>query len=195
MGQGWERFQNVPAPSTRSTGLKASFAHALDGIRDVAATERNFRLHLVAAALVAVFGFSLPLRTGEALALALCVGGVLAAELFNSAIEAVVDLLSERWDARAKRAKDAAAGAVLTLSLFAAGVAVFVGAAALGREGLAGIAPLPLFVGLPVVAGFAALLFRRPARQRKDSEWSSIASRRRPDTLDFTPSSSERSIN
>lgn len=54
--------------------------------------------------------------------LALAVSGVIAAELLNAAVEAVVDLVSPEEHPLAKRAKDFAAAGVLVAALGAVGV-------------------------------------------------------------------------
>ena len=50
----------------------------------------------------------------------ICVGMVISAELFNSAIERVVDLLSPEWNKKAGDIRDASAAAVLVLAITAA---------------------------------------------------------------------------
>jgi hypothetical protein len=72
--------------------------------------------------LVAAFASAVPLGVAEQLALLACVFLVLAAEVMNTAIEAAVDLATREPDGRARLAKDAAAGAVLVLSVGAAAV-------------------------------------------------------------------------
>ncbi|MFM2153387.1 MAG: hypothetical protein RL199_1822 [Pseudomonadota bacterium] len=107
-----------PAPSVahqRSANLVRSFGHAVDGIA-AGAQERNLRIHLVVGSAVLSAAGLLPLSVGEQVALVLCVGVVIAAELFNTALEAVVDLGVSAYHPLAKRAKDAAAGAVLVLA-------------------------------------------------------------------------------
>lgn len=86
-------------------------------------TQRNLRFHTLAAVIVmlAALFFGLPLRDIALLLLVIAV--VISAELFNSAIEAVVDLVTPEWHHLAKVAKDAAAGAVLV----AAGFSVLIG--------------------------------------------------------------------
>jgi len=54
--------------------------------------------------------------------LGLTIGVVFAAEMGNSAVESLVDLLAPEYHERAKVAKDAAAGAVLTLAIAAVAV-------------------------------------------------------------------------
>jgi diacylglycerol kinase (ATP) len=145
--------------------LGGSFQFAARGVLDVAATQRNMRIHLVAAVLVATFGSAVPIGLAEQIGLLLGVFGVLAAEVMNSAIEAAVDLVTGEPDERARRAKDAAAGAVLA----AAGGALAVFAVVLirdwelvrsARESMGRV----FAVGLPlaVLSAFLAFPFRRP---------------------------------
>jgi len=103
--------------------LGASFQFAGRGVLDAALGQRNMRVHLVAAVLVATFGSAVPLGIAEQLALVLAVFLVLSAEVMNSALEAAVDLAGGEPDERARAAKDAAAGAVLVLAVGA--VAIF----------------------------------------------------------------------
>ena len=53
---------------------------------------------------------------------------ILALELVNTAVEATVDLFTEERKPLAKKAKDAAAGAVLIVAIFAAviGILIFI---------------------------------------------------------------------
>ncbi len=78
--------------ATRSAGLLGSFRHALRGLVEVAARERNMRLHLLAGMVVGVAGSELSLTLAAQLGLFLCVTLVLAGEALNSALEALVDL-------------------------------------------------------------------------------------------------------
>jgi diacylglycerol kinase len=103
--------------------IGASFRFAGRGILDAAMAQRNMRIHLVAAVLVSVFGSAVPLGIAEQLGLLLSIFAVLSAEVMNSALEAAVDLTTGEEDERARRAKDASAGAVLVLA--AGALAVF----------------------------------------------------------------------
>jgi diacylglycerol kinase len=96
-----------------------SVPHAFRGILTLMKSENNFRIHLLAVVVVLVVGLQMDLTEGEWLALILTMGGVLALEAINTAIEAVVDLVSPEFHPLAKKAKDIAAGAVL-LFVFAA---------------------------------------------------------------------------
>jgi len=100
--------------------LGAAFRHAAQGVLDAAVSQRNMRIHLVAAVLVATFCSAVTLGVAEQLALLLCTFLVLSAEVMNSALEAAVDLVTGEPDERARAAKDGAAGAVLVMAAGAA---------------------------------------------------------------------------
>ncbi|MGH2349699.1 MAG: diacylglycerol kinase [bacterium] len=102
-------------------GLADTFTYAFAGLRYALHTQRTFRLHLIIAAIVALVIFALELSTLEAAAVVLAMAVVIAAELFNTGIEAVVDLLVERnHHSAAQLAKDISAGSVLTTTVAAA---------------------------------------------------------------------------
>ena len=102
--------------------LFRSFNHAFEGIMYAARTQANMRIHLFVAALVLTATLLLRLDRFYVIALIVLIAMVLALELVNTAIEAIVDLLTVAHHPLAKTAKDAAAGAVLIAS--AAAVAV-----------------------------------------------------------------------
>jgi diacylglycerol kinase (ATP) len=99
-------------PIERSRFLR-SFHHAFEGIIYATRTEPNMRVHFFAAALVLLATLVLRLDRYYVVATITLVALVLSLELMNTAIEAVVDLLTVAHHPLAKRAKDAAAGAVL----------------------------------------------------------------------------------
>jgi diacylglycerol kinase (ATP) len=107
-------------------GLSSAFGHALRGLA-VVAGERNMRLHLLAGVAVGLVGTELPLPLASRLALHLCTALVIGAEAFNSALEALVDLQTQEFHPKARRAKDTAAGGVLVLAIGAVLVAGAVG--------------------------------------------------------------------
>ncbi len=80
------------------------------------------KVHWVSAMAVMLVGMALPLPLSARAALLLAVALVVALEVLNAALEAIVDLATETWAFPAKRAKDAAAGAVLVVALGAAAV-------------------------------------------------------------------------
>ena len=103
--------------------LPTSFGYALAGLRHVLRTQRNARIHLIIALLAITLATVLRLSLVEWAILALTIGFVFVAEMFNSVAEAAVDAVTQRFHPLAKTAKDIAAGAVI----FAAIIAVIVG--------------------------------------------------------------------
>jgi undecaprenol kinase len=91
------------------------------------------RIHAVAALAVVVAAALLRVPPASWALLALAIALVLAAELLNTALEAVVDLVSPGDHPLAKQAKDVAAGAVLVASLGALAAGAFVLWERLGR--------------------------------------------------------------
>jgi len=90
--------------------------------------EHNFWIHLVIMVLVIGFGFVLKISNVEWMMTIFCIGFVLASEIFNSAVEVLVDLVSPEHNPKAGLTKDMAAGAVLVSSITAAiiGLIIFV---------------------------------------------------------------------
>ena len=104
----------------------AGFRHAGRGIIETAKSERNFKFHIFAAVVVTVLCVVFKVETPYMLAVCVSVFLVLGFELLNTAVEAAVDLVcGETLHPLAKKAKDAAAGAVLAVSLSAVFVGVF----------------------------------------------------------------------
>ena len=94
-----------------------SFNHAINGIVDAARTQRNMKIHLVAAVLALGACFFLDISKVEFLALAITITMVITAEMINTAIEAVVDLNTNFYHPLSKVAKNTAAGAVLITAI------------------------------------------------------------------------------
>jgi diacylglycerol kinase len=89
------------------------FVYAFAGWATAFRTQRNFRIHLFVALLVIGAGYYFGITPTEWCLVLTCIGTVLGAELVNSAIEAMIDLLHPDRHPLAGRAKDLAAGAVL----------------------------------------------------------------------------------
>ena len=87
--------------------------YAIEGILHAAKTQRHVRYHLFSAVAVLLSSYVLGVSRMEFLIISLAVIAVLLAELFNTSIEAVVDILSPEHTEKARIAKDIAAGAVL----------------------------------------------------------------------------------
>jgi diacylglycerol kinase (ATP) len=90
-----------------------SFSAAAHGVAYTLRTQRNTRIELAAAAVVVGAGLWLRIRPLEWAVLALTIAVILALEAVNSAIEALVDLVSPDYHDLARIAKDCAAGAML----------------------------------------------------------------------------------
>ncbi len=112
------------------TRFLQSFAHASDGIVDAARVQPNLVVHMIVAAAAFVVALALHVNLWAFVVVVLLVALVLGLELMNTAIEAQVDLATLELHPVAKRAKDAAAGAVLVASIGAvlAGLAIFISA-------------------------------------------------------------------
>lgn len=97
-----------------------SFVFAFSGIWQAIKKERNLKIHLLAAFLVILAGFYFKISKVEWLVLVLIISAVLAAELFNAAIEEISDVVKDEnglsYEAT-KFVRDASAGAVLVLSI------------------------------------------------------------------------------
>ncbi len=104
------------------------FGYALNGIRHAAVTQLNFRVHVVAAIVAVGAGYALHISAVEWLWIILCIAMVLAAELFNTALEFLTDLVSPEYNKKAGLVKDMAAGAVLITAICALviGLIIFV---------------------------------------------------------------------
>ncbi len=104
-------------PGGRHPGFLESFGYALQGIGAILRRERNVKVMLAVGALAVVAGFVLRIDALSWVFVILMIGLVLAGEMMNTAIEAVVDLASPDIHPLAKLAKDVAAGAMLVLSI------------------------------------------------------------------------------
>lgn len=104
--------------------LIESFKCAISGILLTLRTERNFRIHIVIILYVLYFASFYDFSRTEYIILLLLFGGVTAAEMFNTAVEHVVDLVEEKYHVQAKIAKDIAAGGVLIMALCAASIGI-----------------------------------------------------------------------
>ncbi len=101
----------------KPTSWLESLNCAIEGIIWAAKSERHVRYHFVAALAVVFLALFFKISALEFFLLVLAAVLVIFAELMNTAIEAVVDLVTEDYHELAKRAKDVAAGAVLVTSV------------------------------------------------------------------------------
>lgn len=93
-----------------------SFSFALKGLGSAVKSERNFRIQLTCALLVVAFGFLFSLSRSEWLVIVLCIGLVLFAELVNTSIEKLLDIVHPGLHPKVGEIKDLSAAAVLVLA-------------------------------------------------------------------------------
>ncbi|HVI84173.1 MAG TPA: diacylglycerol kinase family protein [bacterium] len=158
------QLRKPPYPPRRGEGFWASAIHAWNGLVHTVVHQPNMKVHVVSAILVGLVGSGLPLGLAEKVTLIFCVLLVFFAEILNSALETLVDLATQEFDEKARVTKDAAAAAVLVLSI---GSAVIF-AALLVHNWNAVLASGPrierqVLFGLPLAA-CAALLMRDQPR-------------------------------
>lgn len=108
--------------------LGNSFKYAFSGIFQSFKSERNMKIHFLVMILVIVLGLCLKIKSSEWIICFILFSLVIAGELFNTAIETVVDMISLEKSAKAKIAKDVSAGAVLVLAIVSAliGLIIFI---------------------------------------------------------------------
>jgi len=110
-----------PVPPAARPGLlrrrAASFGHALRGVWAALRSELHLQFHAVSTVLVLGAGYYFGLSKLEWALVALAIAGVWSAELFNTAIETLTNLVSPGYHPLAGKAKDVAAGAVLLAAL------------------------------------------------------------------------------
>lgn len=104
------------------------FAYAFKGISYTFKTQINFRFHCAAALIVLLSGWYVQLNQTEWLWILAAIALVMISELVNTAIEAIVDLISPEVHPKAGQAKDSAAAAVLLAAIFAGttGLVIFI---------------------------------------------------------------------
>ena len=102
-----------------ASSVVASLNYAFEGILHVLRTQRNMRIHFVAAVVVMIGGVAFGVSRPELLALLIAACLVIVAEMLNTAVEAAIDVATSSFDPRAKVAKDVAAGGVLVSAFVA----------------------------------------------------------------------------
>ena len=128
----WEPRLLMPPPRTKARRWRDKFREAFRGLKLGVRGHSSFSVHFFFAALALATAFALDFDWFEWCLVIGCVGAVLAAELFNSAIETLFHGLDAETKNRIHGCLDIAAGAVLAVSLTAATV----GAIVFGRKAL-----------------------------------------------------------
>ncbi|MEG1705284.1 MAG: diacylglycerol kinase [Clostridia bacterium] len=115
-----EKLKNI-----KNKNFYTAIKHAIDGVICAFKTERNLRIDYVIGLLVLITSLFFDFTKTEFACLCLTIGFVIFAEMINSTVEYVVDLITDKYDDRAKAAKDIAAGGVFVSALVAVVVSYF----------------------------------------------------------------------
>lgn len=110
----------------KNKNLIESFNNAINGVIYTIKAERNMKIHISAAALILLLSLFYDLTRTELLLVCLTIVMVLICELFNTAMEVLVDTIIEIYHPKAKIIKDTAAGAVLISAFFSLIVGYFI---------------------------------------------------------------------
>lgn len=103
---------------------KQKFADAFRGLREGVRGASSFRVHFLVAAAVLTAAAVLRMDTVQWSVLLLCIAGVLAAEMFNSALEFMARSITADENPHIRDALDIASGAVLTAAFGSSAVGV-----------------------------------------------------------------------
>jgi diacylglycerol kinase len=110
----------------RKPPVHTSFLNAFRGIFLMMKSERNFQLELLAFSINLFLIFYLKLSDHDAVLILMVSFGVLSAEIFNTAIEKICDVVHPEFDKRIGFIKDISAGAVLLMSIASVIVGILV---------------------------------------------------------------------
>ncbi len=101
---------------TRLETRKKSLAYAWAGCKAMWLSEINFRIHVIISLIVVCAGIMLKLNSGEWIAILFCIGLVISAEVFNTAVENISNIISTEIKPEIKLIKDISASGVLILA-------------------------------------------------------------------------------
>lgn len=122
----WADLPDEPTRPPARRGWAEKFGDAWRGLKLGVRGQASFAVHFFFATLAILTGLLLECDRVDWCLVALCIGLVLTAELFNSALEALFHGLDGETKARLVGVLDIAAGAVLVASVTAATVGVVV---------------------------------------------------------------------
>lgn len=119
---------DLNANKRKKHSLASSFKFGFQGIGSAFIRERNVQIHSMISVVVIFLGFVFSISRFEWIAVLLAIGGMLALEMLNTAIERTVDLYTADFHPLAKQAKDISAGAVLIFAIISVviGLIIFV---------------------------------------------------------------------
>jgi diacylglycerol kinase len=117
---------NISKTKEQIKHRKQSVGYAFAGFKVLWKSEINFRTHVIISLLVFCLGFIFKLNNLEWIGIVFCVGMVISAEAFNSAIEHLCDLTSNEIMPEIKIIKDISAFAVLFLAIISSVVGIII---------------------------------------------------------------------
>ncbi len=106
--------------------LIKSFGYAFSGVAYAFKTQLNFKIHSLALVLVGLLGWYVDLSVRDWVCIIIVAGIVIMAELFNTSLEVLVDLVSPDYHEKAKIVKDVSAAAVLLAAVLAVAVGLII---------------------------------------------------------------------
>ena len=105
---------------------RISFKNAFAGLFWALTSQPNFRIHLTLAAAAVILGLYLGISRIEMALIVFAISLGLTAEMINTSLEAMCDLITHEWRTEAKIAKDVSAGMMLIAAIATVTVAFFV---------------------------------------------------------------------
>lgn len=154
----------------KNRSIAESFNNAINGIIHTIRHERNMKLHVLSAAAVIALSIYYGLNRIELIIVCITAAIVLICELFNTALEALVDVMVDKYHPQAKIIKDVAAGAVLLSALVSLIVGYFIFYEKLSmelEEGIKKIRQSPEHLTLVALAATVTLVLLIKALSRK----------------------------
>jgi diacylglycerol kinase len=106
--------------------LVKSFGYAFNGLFYSLKYNQNIKIHILIAIIVLIAGFFLRLSRLDFFDICILIILVIAAEMINTSIEEVINLLVNERRLEAKIAKDVSAGMVLLIAILAAIIGIFI---------------------------------------------------------------------
>lgn len=103
-----------------------SLKNALSGLKYAFTSQPNFKIHFILSSLVILAGFYLQVSYTQMTILILTIAFGMGAEMINTSLESMTDLITKEWRQNAKIAKDVAAGMMLLTATSAVLIALLI---------------------------------------------------------------------
>ncbi len=103
-----------------------SVKDCINGLSFIMISEHNFKREVFLAIVTLILSYILKVDKMEFIIILLVIALVIVSEIFNTAIEKVVDLYTREYNEIARIAKDVSAFAVLTMCIFALAIGIII---------------------------------------------------------------------